>query len=251
MRIYLLLISFLLISLSGYSQLAISDVSGGEDLNNTTYLVESNQSDEEIEHLFVVTNISSSTYNVGCRRIELDVEAGVGMESTICWQICPAYVDVGEMEVRVSPFSNEMTPGEEDNTFAMHLKPNGNDGCSTYRIEWFNADNDTEVLGTVDMVFDHSVGSCLVGLDEAPSIETALAPNPTSDIASLTITGVDRMVDVQIFDLLGQSIAKERFNPMTADRFLIDTSSMGNGIYFVSIQDETGVLKTIKLVVKH
>jgi len=232
-------------------QLTISEVGGGDSLNGTVYVVEGSADENDIEHGFSVTNSSSTEYTVGCRRMELDVEVGTGIESTICWQICPAYVDAGEVPTRVSPFTVDLASGAVDDSFVMHLKPAGQDGCSSYRIEWFDNSDDTEVLATIDMIFDHSEGSCATGLDEAPSIETTLSPNPTSDITALTMTGVNQPVDIQIFDLLGQTITSEQFNPMAADRFLIDTSSMGNGIYFVSIQDESSVLKTIKMVVKH
>jgi hypothetical protein len=251
MRLLVLFSSFTLFSLSAFSQLNITQEIGGEVLNGTTYLVEGNPSIFEFEHPFYVTNASDQSMSVGCRRTELDVQTGVGIQSTLCWVICPAYVDAGAEPTRVSPFSATIAAGGTDSSFVMHLRPNGVDGCTRYLIEWFDADDDTQVLASIEMVFDHSEGSCLLSLDENDALVTKLSPNPTSEETVLNLSGVSSPVNVQIIDLLGKVRSTFPFNPANGNSRIINTTGLSNGIYFVSISDNSGILKTLKLVVKN
>jgi hypothetical protein len=249
--LYLSILAVLVLS-SGFSQLTITDFGATEDLNGTFYYVSGSPSDFDVEHGFDVTNVSNEDLVVGCRRIEVDVTLGEGVQNTLCWKICPAYMDAGAVPTFVSSFDVEMSAGMVDSSFVMHLRPNLVDGCSLFRIEWFNFDDDTEIYATMDMMYDHSDNvSCAVGLNEFANIETSIAPNPANERATLTLEGVNRQVNLQVMDLLGQTVSADVFNPAAGNVYEFNTSDLRNGIYFVSILGEGEILKTIKLVVKH
>jgi hypothetical protein len=250
MRLLVLACICALLSLKSNAQLNITQEIGGEQLNGTTYLVDGNPSIFEFEHPFYVTNSADEPLSVGCRRTELDVQTGVGIQSTLCWVICPAYVDAGSEPIRISPFSASIPAGGTDSSFVMHLRPNGVDGCTRYLIEWFDAEDDTEVFASIEMVFDHSAGSCLLSLNENEELVTKLSPNPSSEETVLNLSGVNSPVNVQIIDLLGKVRSTFPFNPVNGTSRIINTTGLSNGIYFVSISDNSGILKTIKMVVK-
>jgi hypothetical protein len=91
-----------------------------------------------------------------------------------------------------------------------------------------------------------------VGLNEfADNFDLLMSPNPADDMATLELDGLDRPVTMMVLDVLGQVVYEENFNPAQNRRSIINTSAMRNGIYFVSIADNSRTLRTLKLVVKH
>lgn len=250
MRLIVLGITCVLISLSSIAQLNITQEIGGDALNGSTYFLEESPNINDFEHPFYVTNASGEALSVGCRRTELDVITGVGIEGVICWVICPPFVENGEQPVFVAPFSANIEAGATDSSFVMHYLPNGVDGCARYLVEWFNGNDDSEVYASIELVLDHSNGSCVVSLDENEEIITKLSPNPSSEETVLNLSGVNSPVNVQIIDLLGKVRSTFPFNPVNGTSRIINTTGLSNGIYFVSISDNSGILKTIKMVVK-
>lgn len=174
------------------------------------------------------------------------------MANQLTWIVHTAFLDAGSVPFWVSPFEVEINAGQTDSIFSMHVKPNDIEGCSLFRVEWFNFNDNTEVYATVDMLFDHSDNSsCSVGLDEFTNIKTTISPNPAIDFTTLSIYGAEQQVNIQVMDMLGKTISSDSFNPFAGNSYEFDTSAMKNGIYFVSIIGEGDILKTMKLVVIH
>ncbi|NNC82090.1 MAG: T9SS type A sorting domain-containing protein [Flavobacteriales bacterium] len=250
MRTFLLTVFLASLSVAT-AQLRISDPGSTEDLSGTVYVVGQEPQSVEHEHPFEVVNESDLTLNVGCRRIELDVVPDQGMESTLCWVICPAYVPVGSQTVRVSDFTSMMDPGEVDESFVMHLRTYGYDACSSYRIEWFDADNDNIVFASIDLVFDHSSASCATGVDDLDiSSILNLQPNPADDAVRLNLDRLDTPLNIQVFDILGQEVWTSRM-AMGQEWLEIPTAAWNSGIYFVTFSAGDRAIHSEKLVVRH
>jgi hypothetical protein len=236
-------------------QPVLVEPAGTEDLGGTTIELVAEDLTGDNEHQVWVVNESNETLTLRCVRTELSVLPET--ENNVCWGLCPISTQTaGDQPVWIvggtaPAFTETLAPGDTAITFAFHYEPNQTDGCSLFKIEFFDDATTSILYGSFNLNWEHSSSTCVTSVDEFQNIETSLSPNPASNITALTMSGVDKPVDIQIFDLLGQTIAKDRFNPVSADRYLIDTNDMGNGIYFVSIQDENQVLKTMKLVVKH
>lgn len=228
---------------------------GTEDLAGTTIYLDAEYMTADNEHQIWVVNESSESLTIRCVRTELSVEPGT--RNNVCWGLCPfPSLFAGAEPVWIvggtlPAFTETIAPGDTVTSFAFHFEPNSNDGCSLFKIEFFDDATVSELYGSFNMHWNHSVEQCVTGVDDLSALETSLSPNPVSGIATLNISGIEGVIEIQVIDLLGQTISKERFNPSSSDRYLIDTSSIGNGIYFISIQDESQVLKTIKMVVRH
>ncbi len=228
---------------------------GSEDLSGTVIDREAENMDGENLIFLWMVNETNEEITVKIIRTELDVTPQT--MDIVTWGLhFPFYLTAGEEPVWVvgggsTAFTETLAPGDTVYSFDHTIWPNNQEGCSLYRVEMLDNETLTELYTSFDIRWDHSPIDCATALDEYPAIETRLYPNPTSGITALNITGIDRTVDIRITNLLGQSISKEQFNPLAADRYLIETIDMVDGIYFISIQDERQVLKTIKLVVKH
>jgi len=236
-------------------EIVIIEPAGTEDLSGTVIdaEVENLNSSGEL-HLWMV-NESNEEITVRIVRTELDVTPQT--MDIITWGVhFPYYLNAGEEPVWIvggesTAFTETMAPGDTVYSFDHTIWPNNQEGCSLYRVEMFDNETLTELYTSFDIRWDHSPVDCATALDDYPTIETNLSPNPSSGITALNITGIDQPVDITLTNLLGQSVSREEFNPLSSDRYLIDSSSLVDGIYFLSIQDERQVLKTIKLVVKH
>lgn len=204
-------------------------------------------------HFNVIETAGVAGVSYSARRYELEY-----VPSTFeyfCWSLCLPPLEAGTTYLREMPsgsffVSEANAPMPQGGGFpTMYFNPQfETTGTATYRVEVFDVD-DEENSAYVDITW--VIDPDLTSVDEYADLSSSLSPNPASGIAALSIAGVEDMLSVQVMDLLGQEISNELFNPAAADRYLIDTEGMQNGIYLVAIRSEEEVLKTIKLVVKH
>lgn len=238
-------------------EVILVEPAGTEDLNGTTVDVEAPNMNADNEHAIWVVNEGDESLTIRVVRTEIDVP--VGTENNVCWGLCPVNNQAaGEQPVWIvggtsTAFTETLAPGDTAISFAFHHFPVGVDGCSLYRLDFFDNATVTEVYASFDLRFDHSVtGNCAVGLNDLRDrIQVSLVPNPSSEITNLILEGVDSPVGVQVMDVLGQVVFEDIYTPYADNRMRLNTSSMRNGIYFVSILDQDEILRTIKLVVKH
>ncbi len=246
------LISFaLVIGLQG--QLVISDTFNGPSLSGEQIDVSGAPQSADIEHSLYVRNVSDAPLTLKVRRYEEDVQPNT--YNNMCWFICPATPQyAGDAPDWTTSFSVTIQPGGTDSSFAFHYTPNGELGCSFFRLQWVNADDLDESYEELYMRVVHGNESCAsaVGLEDLnDEIEVTIVPNPSNDHASLVIEGVDTAIGVQVMDVLGQVVMEHVYSPYGDSRMVLNTSGLRNGIYFVSIVDQDEILRTLKLVVKH
>ena len=134
------------------------------------------------------------------------------------------------------------------------LNPGGTVNITTYDATeltpgatyYFNvvvadADNNRAVY---KLVSNKGVGIETVTNDELP---ITVYPNPTS--GQLRITNYELRIDnVEVFDVFGRKVSSNHLIP-TSSNHLIDISHFSNGIYFLKITTETGIItkKVLKI----
>lgn len=82
-------------------------------------------------------------------------------------------------------------------------------------------------------------------VEEYSDLTVSLYPNPTTSQVVLTIPENQSEVMVSIYDVLGNKVLNERYvgnGPQS-----IDLTSLPNGIYFMDLRNENGLIKTIKI----
>jgi len=247
------LLLLLAASISASAQLTITEPGESAPINGTLVTIEGSPDVFDLEHALTVTNTSSADLAVGCRRIELAVEPSTGAENTLCWVLCPAYLMAGSQPTFTSGLTASIGAFDLDTSFVMHMRPHGVDGCSLFRVEWFNADDDTEVYATVDMMFDHSdINNCAVGIQELnQNLELSLSPNPSTEFVNVVFGDISTPVNVIVGDILGQQVKAEHFVPNADNMLRLSTLDMRNGVYFLSVEAEGSIVKTVKFVVRH
>lgn len=249
----ILLTTLLLIgSISLISQIEISETFNGTDISGSVIDVVGSPSADDIEHGLYVTNISDQSISIKVRRFEEDVVADT--YNNICWLICPATPQyAGENPDWTTTFTVNLEPGQVDSSFAIHYDPNGYSACSVFRVQWVDSQDNDEVFDEVFFRIIHGSEDCAaVGIEElSQDFDFLIAPNPADGQAVIEIDGLDGQVSMVVLDVLGQVVREENFDPAINRRTTLNTSAMRNGIYFVSIADNSRTLKTLKLVVKH
>ncbi len=98
--------------------------------------------------------------------------------------------------------------------------------------------------GTLDMVMGHSGGGIalftgddvVIGQSEQAKPDLMLYPNPGTD--GLTIAGQNGECDIKIFNALGQCLAHYQKQILP---FYVTTSSWSNGMYWIRMQNDSGV----------
>ena len=76
------------------------------------------------------------------------------------------------------------------------------------------------------------------GVSETESINVAMYPNPAHE--SVTILTDDNMLDVGIYNLLGQQIQKMALGGTS--KCTLNTSDLASGVYVVKIRTEKGLV---------
>jgi hypothetical protein len=77
-------------------------------------------------------------------------------------------------------------------------------------------------------------------------INWKIYPNPTSSSFNIEISELNNLYSVGIKNIMGQTIHSEK---VQTNQTLIDASKWSNGIYFISLKDEKGVLKGMKKII--
>jgi hypothetical protein len=86
-------------------------------------------------------------------------------------------------------------------------------------------------------------------IEENPySIDISVYPNPVTNISTLTIKGniKNEKLKLEIFNITGEIIISERIE----NKFLINRDEFNTGIYFFKVFNESGMIKTGKLMIK-
>ena len=221
------------------------------NVDGQTFTVSGNLSSSEFTDYFYVINEGTSSVELKVRRTEVDVMPGT--DNATCWKVCPSEIPSGSQVVLVSQFSETIAPGDTNSTFSAHHYLNGIDGCSLYKYEWVDAATLSTVYGTIHIKFDHSSTGCAADLSVSAKelVKMKVYPNPTFGETTIEIVGYTGELTYEVSNLLGQRNLVGNTYLQNEGKVKLSTSSLKEGVYFVTIKANGKLIKTEKLVVKH
>ena len=130
-------------------------------------------------------------------------------------------------------------PDHEAGTIAVHIKPDGENGCTVYRYSVMD--------GTTELAYlDISVCKSL-SVEEITPLSITVAPNPANSYVKVKTNGVDGAT-VKMMDVLGNVVLKET---VMGTSKTINTESFRNGIYFVIVEADGAKSINRKIIVRH
>ncbi len=111
--------------------------------------------------------------------------------------------------------------------------------------------------GTIDVVDEDVIQNVELAETSVSSIDKLsdskfnIYPNPSNGILNLEISGAEnQQYKVKIFDVIGSMVYNRIYNYGTYIKEQIDISNHPKGMYFISIESESGVLLSRKIIVK-
>lgn len=171
-----------------------------------------------------VTNISNSPVSVRAIRIPQNVISGT--RNAFCWgENCfPPSVDISP-----APGQN-LAPNATDTTFYIQYYPAGNQGVSTVKYCFFNADNESD---SVCMLATITAGPSSIK-NGVPLSRLVATTNGNSSILNVYLPSFSGSGQMQIVDLLGRVISSHAIASWVYQS-TIDISHLNNGQYFVRL----------------
>lgn len=137
-----------------------------------------------------------------------------------------------------------LSPTSEDNVPMQH---DFRSVYSTILQDWFCVDKQTTQsllfrdFGKLNLLTSASPTSILDDL-ATPSVQMALAPNPSSDIVHVSVVAPEGIATVGVFDATGQQLMVHEvlLRSDGASTFTLDVTSLSTGQYYVRIAFEGG-----------
>jgi hypothetical protein len=107
----------------------------------------------------------------------------------------------------------------------------------------------SNAIGTAPLYcVDLELENLVVGMNEALLEGYALMPNPASDRVQIQIPADRTLQSVRIFSLDGKLIATQM--DRSEGNLQLDVSALQSGIYFLELEESTGSIRKLPLVVQ-
>lgn len=243
------LLSVLFISmvcLSGYSQSLSLSNAGGPIVSNSTIVQAGTPDSSEMVTYLNVKNIGTAPVDVLCKKVELTMLDST--EVTICWA-----GGCYPPNTFVSPNSQPMAAGETNTEFVGHYTQIAFNhfkvGESIVRWVFFDRSNPNDSVSVTVKYTTYPAG-----VEESVAsrgVLTSPYPNPASaDACCEYAIPAGSQGTIVVRDLLGATV-QTHLLPASNGRATINTSNLGNGIYFCSLMVDGKISQTKKLVVRH
>jgi hypothetical protein len=192
-----------------------------------------------------VQNIGDAFMEVRAKRVI--VQNVQGSVNYFCWGVC------FDETTSVSPLSvsQDMNPGDINNTFYAHYRPQNNPGEAIIQYCFFDAANSAdETCQEVHYCVDCEQS---VGEGNALNVELSeVSPNPVRSIGSISYSfqTAPENAKLVIYNMVG-AIVKESVITAKNGIFLINSADFESGIYLYSIQMDGKASVMKKLVIAH
>ncbi len=100
--------------------------------------------------------------------------------------------------------------------------------------------------GTVAVVTStNAAENCPTSLKEEAFVSYNLYPNPTAGVFTIAFSHVQNNATVEVMDALGKLVVSQPVNGMETT---VNTETLQNGIYFVTVRDEKAILVRTKVI---
>ena len=127
----------------------------------------------------------------------------------------------------------------EAGTLAVHILPEGDNGCTVYRYKVMDG---TNAIDSVDISVCKSAS-----VEEIEPFSISVAPNPANSYVKIKTTGVEG-ASFKVLDVLGNVVVKESIMGTSKT---INTESYKNGVYFIIVEAEGQKPINKKIIVRH
>lgn len=246
-KIYLFTLILTSLTFYGIAQ-SVTLISKAGILGQNTTLIQAGTPDSsELVTYVDVKNITTEPVNIFCKKSVLSVMDST--ESVMCWAdgCYPSWVTV-------SPVAKTIDPGETVSEFSGHYVWIGKNlgftsGESVIRWVFYNA---IDMADSVSLTVYYTTYGA--GLSESGIGPTALSngyPNPANNRVTIGYSipaGTDGAIVIR--DVLG-SAKKTVGLEEVSGKVSINTSDLGSGIYFYSLEVNGKTAQSKKLVVRH
>lgn len=240
MKKYLLFACFLgLAATMAYSQSLTLSNEFGPVANNATIVVTGLPSDDEIVVEMNITNTTSDSIPVICKKVETSLVPGTA--TLFCWGLCFSPT------VYVSPDPLYIHAGETNTAdFSGHYLPQGFSGLSTVRYVFYDERNPDD-----SVCFNADFQAYPLGVGEPVANGTISAyPNPASGNVTFTFSANDAVNGkIVIRNLVGETVRELNLSG-TAGQVSFNVAELASGIYFYSLVSGGQTAATKKLVVR-
>ncbi len=227
---FLFFCTLFLASFAQAQGLQIINPADGAILNGSFTTVSGNPASADISKSLWVKNLSGSTLAIKVTRIELAIVSGT--DNATCWDFCPPQIAAGSQPVQVS-VTVSLADSAQENSFAGHLYPNNNSGCSHYR--YIFSDSTAGVIDSVDIYFSHGA-VCVTSVEELAEIGQSLQlfPNPAQEQLNIDLGQSIEKGELFISNSLGQIVYRQNLQG-TANVLQVPLKDLDNGIYSITI----------------
>ncbi|MFT4762856.1 MAG: hypothetical protein ACI9LN_004845 [Saprospiraceae bacterium] len=135
--------------------------------------------------------------------------------------------------------------GEMSDLFSLHVKPKGQAGCCTVKLEFYLANDSSTVLETIDFDIRINDPNCdVVSTSEAMVSALRVFPNPMTDFFQLEGNDGNDVKELVVYNLIGRQVRS--FDATIANSF--DMVGLPGGIYLVGMVGEDGnIVKTVRI----
>lgn len=211
--------------------------------SNVTFMVDlSNETPDGQGRIYLIGNFTTPNWQGGAIRMS-PVAGKPGFFSTTV-NICP-----GTIAYKFMNGDSSLTASEEnfsDSTKRECVTPNGIGGFNrTYTRTSANPVTLAYVFSTCTLA-----DTTTTGILESNSLinNVKLYPNPSNGIVNIEFNDLAKSHDILIMDLAGKRIAN--YTGVTDDKLTFNSNELSKGMLFVSITNNRGESKTLKLIVQ-
>ena len=245
--------------LSAQTTLSVFEPNQTVDLNNGNVDVVGLASAFDLTKYLWIVNESNQAVTLKCKKTEIDVLSGT--ENITCWKICPSSYDVAGTNpssfVTVAGVQMSETIGALDTnkSFTAHYKPMNLDGCSLLKYEWYDENDLTTPLASINIRFIHTTGNCTVGDNRLILNDPTLKifPNPANEKVNIQVNGTAAQLantTLTLHDVIGKEVMSINANSLGSS-FTIETNDFNQGIYIVSLNKDNAPIYTHRLIINH
>ncbi|HOP02826.1 MAG TPA: T9SS type A sorting domain-containing protein [Tenuifilaceae bacterium] len=211
-----------------------------EDISNSEITIDGTPS-RDLKVVINITNTSSSDIQIKIRkRVIENIE---GSTNTFCLGECFS----PSVEESPNPFTIAAGQTTTSSDFYVEFYPDGNVGTAKIAYEVFNINDENDKAG-VTINFNIQEGTSIAHLDLSAMISAY--PNPVeSNILNISYSCMQHAdAKVTVRNIVGVTLLERKIEQENG-KIMIDVSSLPNGIYLYSIEQDGRIVATKKLLV--
>jgi hypothetical protein len=207
-------------------------------LNGSEQSVSGSPSDVNIFKDMVIVNNDTEPVTLLIRRVQL---ANSGVLDQICYDDLLCVDATGE--TYTIPSEVTVQPGE-NTQFKPQIVPDNEEACVINKYEIITPFG--IVMEEINVKFTSGTADCFLNTEEKLTIKTfEFYPNPAKESVKVEFDA-NEQATIQVLDALGKTVVNEKVS--SGDKVAVN--HLNNGVYFVQLTSDFGVVERKKLIIK-